>query len=100
MLMKIRSRSSNHVIYYENIVMINISTDRHPIDCDCETCHIANKKLFNLKQTNSSEGWAVYPILIEQKNEDAFAIECGPGDEIYLMNDQGKTIDKILVPIN
>lgn len=99
MLMKIQSKNYNTISYYEDITLINMNLDRHPINCDCVTCHIANEK-WSSPNCTGLEGWAVYLISIQQKDESIRTIECGPGDEVYLLNDRGQTIDKIRVPID
>ena len=100
MLMKVQSKNLNMIRYYEDISQIFVNIDRHTANCGCATCDMASKKWSDPTDSLGKNGWSVYLIDIQQKDETIRTMECGPGDEVYLLDDRGQTIDKIRVPID
>jgi hypothetical protein len=95
MTVKTINTLNDYTHYYDNVEKLEYYKQKHGTSCECPTCQTTR---FLLEHSNYD--LTLIPVYgfhlhtIEGKEE---TFDCSIGSYIFLLNDQGKTIDKIVV---
>lgn len=94
MIVKIENNVIGYTYYYDNINQISYSKELHQKNCDCPTCAITRQEIKKL----TAERLPVFKFQLISDTEEQI-VELGLSNMVYLLNNQGKTVDRIPVYI-